>query len=333
MKPGMLPLSSFRAAARPLHPWRALVRCFGCSGGTAMLLKSVWVQQGLAQSTSATNVSSADSDVITHLGLTPWAGVGFVVLWLAIGASAVVAKHFVEYDSAPWVHWFEAFYLTGSVAYGGGQVMLPFMQHVVVKYDTICPADPHVPVSAAGWVPDLLVVQHRVPQLLTPNALVPLEPSSSCPPVSHRILQYCQAWRALLLVPSRARVKVPMRGGLAAHMQCYQVESNSTWVTEREFLTGLGIVQAMPGPLFNFSGYLGAVVRTPLRPLLSLSSPPVPAATPCTASLALPCMTLRPCLACPFLLHGPAPAGAASCELQPPCSSLPCTRESSASPT
>jgi len=32
---------------------------------------------------------------ITHLGLTPLAGVGFVVLWLAIGVGAVVAKHLV----------------------------------------------------------------------------------------------------------------------------------------------------------------------------------------------------------------------------------------------
>jgi chromate transporter len=31
------------------------------------------------------------------------------------------------------------------------------------------------------------------------------------------------------------------------------------WVSEEEFLAGYGAVQAMPGPLFTFSSYLGAV--------------------------------------------------------------------------
>ena len=31
------------------------------------------------------------------------------------------------------------------------------------------------------------------------------------------------------------------------------------WVGEQEFLAGYGLVQAMPGPLFTFSAYLGAV--------------------------------------------------------------------------
>ena len=30
------------------------------------------------------------------------------------------------------------------------------------------------------------------------------------------------------------------------------------WVSEADFLTGLALVQAMPGPLFNFAAYLGA---------------------------------------------------------------------------
>ena len=30
------------------------------------------------------------------------------------------------------------------------------------------------------------------------------------------------------------------------------------WVTETDFLTGFALVQAMPGPLFNFAAYLGA---------------------------------------------------------------------------
>lgn len=39
------------------------------------------------------------------------------------------------------------------------------------------------------------------------------------------------------------------------------------WVSQADFLTGLALVQAMPGPLFNFAAYLGACS------LLLLSSP------------------------------------------------------------
>ncbi len=33
------------------------------------------------------------------------------------------------------------------------------------------------------------------------------------------------------------------------------------WVSESDFLTGFALVQAMPGPLFNFAAYLGAHCR------------------------------------------------------------------------
>ena len=35
------------------------------------------------------------------------------------------------------------------------------------------------------------------------------------------------------------------------------------WVSESDFLTGFALVQAMPGPLFNFAAYLGARHRLP----------------------------------------------------------------------
>lgn len=34
----------------------------------------------------------------------------------------------------------------------------------------------------------------------------------------------------------------------------------ASWVTTEQFYAGLGVVQAMPGPLFNFSAYLGAII-------------------------------------------------------------------------
>ncbi|GLC61310.1 hypothetical protein PLESTB_001742100 [Pleodorina starrii] len=37
-------------------------------------------------------------------------------------------------------------------------------------------------------------------------------------------------------------------------------ELPNSWVTEKQFYAGLGAVQAMPGPLFNFSAYLGCIM-------------------------------------------------------------------------
>jgi chromate transporter len=36
-------------------------------------------------------------------------------------------------------------------------------------------------------------------------------------------------------------------------------ESTTSWITEEQFFAGLAMVQAMPGPLFNLSAYIGAV--------------------------------------------------------------------------
>ena len=35
---------------------------------------------------------------------------------------------------------------------------------------------------------------------------------------------------------------------------------NAGWVTEERFLTGYGAAQAIPGPMFAFSAYLGAII-------------------------------------------------------------------------
>ena len=40
-----------------------------------------------------------------------------------------------------------------------------------------------------------------------------------------------------------------------------QDEVVPAWMTKDQFLQGLGLAQSMPGPLFNFSSYLGAVYK------------------------------------------------------------------------
>ncbi|NJR41970.1 MAG: chromate transporter [Akkermansiaceae bacterium] len=37
-------------------------------------------------------------------------------------------------------------------------------------------------------------------------------------------------------------------------------EDPNTWVTQQQFKAGLAIIQAMPGPMFNLSAYLGATI-------------------------------------------------------------------------
>ncbi len=60
-----------------------------------------------------------------------------------------------------------------------------------------------------------------------------------------------------------------MSGFLFVHLLCRQLSLGQTdgdlrLITanvDRQFLQGLGIAQSMPGPLFNFSAYLGAVYQ------------------------------------------------------------------------
>jgi len=48
-------------------------------------------------------------------------------------------------------------------------------------------------------------------------------------------------------------------GGGQVVLPMLQDEVVPNWMTESQFLQGLGLAQSMPGPLFNFSSYLGAV--------------------------------------------------------------------------
>ena len=50
-------------------------------------------------------------------------------------------------------------------------------------------------------------------------------------------------------------------GGGQVVLLMLQDEVVPMWMTKNEFLQGLGLAQSMPGPLFNFSGYLGAVYQ------------------------------------------------------------------------
>lgn len=107
---------------------------------------------------------------------------GWIVALVALG----IAVSKTDYASNKELHWFEAFWRTGSIIFGGGQVVLPLLLNDVVQYDTTCSI-------ASGAT------------------------------------------------------------------SCVRSESLTSWVTEEQFFAGLAMAQAMPGPLFNLSAYLGAV--------------------------------------------------------------------------
>lgn len=50
-------------------------------------------------------------------------------------------------------------------------------------------------------------------------------------------------------------------GGGQVVLPMMQDEVVPAWMTNDQFLQGLGLAQSMPGPLFNFSAYLGAVYK------------------------------------------------------------------------
>lgn len=50
-------------------------------------------------------------------------------------------------------------------------------------------------------------------------------------------------------------------GGGQVVLPMLQDEVVPSWMTKDQFLQGLGLAQSMPGPLFNFSSYLGAVYK------------------------------------------------------------------------
>lgn len=148
------------------------------------------------------DVALPDKDeVIHHLGANKLGGAFLIAAWIAIWIAFASVANTTEYDGNEPAHWFEAFYRTGSIIFGGGQVVLPLLLRDVVQYRDAC--------------------------ALADGSVV-LDPAAAGVSVSD-----CVSYEPV-------------------------VRENS-WITEEQFFAGLGVVQAMPGPLFNLSAYIGAV--------------------------------------------------------------------------
>ena len=117
-------------------------------------------------------------DEVASYGATKIVGGFLIISWAVVLVLMVTVASQTDYDSNQYSHWFAAFFRTGSIIFGGGQVVLPLLLDDVVTYDSSQPNN---------------------------------------------------------------------------------IAANS-WVTEDQFFAGLALVQASPGPMFNFAAYLGAVM-------------------------------------------------------------------------
>ncbi len=136
---------------------------------------------------------------IHHSGVSQTSGFIFLSVWVSIWIAVSCMVKLRDYDSYPELHWFEAFYRTGSIIFGGGQVVLPLLLHDVVQYEDACVA--------------------------VDGSVVASTVNSTCTAV-------------------------------------VRVTKADSWLTEEQFFAGLGLVQAMPGPIFNLSAYIGALAAS-----------------------------------------------------------------------
>jgi len=140
---------------------------------------------------------------IQQLGLNKVAGGCLLIVWITILIVCIALRETgaVPYEgSGRALWWFESFYRTGSIIFGGGQVVLPLLIEEVVKYETVC-VDRLVGEPACVRTPDYELHGWDSPKV-------------------------------------------------------------NSWMSEAQFLAGLGIAQAMPGPLFNIAAYLGALTAS-----------------------------------------------------------------------
>eukprot|EP00199_Chlamydomonas_sp_CCMP681_P001026 CAMPEP_0119109864 /NCGR_PEP_ID=MMETSP1180-20130426/24373_1 /TAXON_ID=3052 ORGANISM="Chlamydomonas cf sp, Strain CCMP681" /NCGR_SAMPLE_ID=MMETSP1180 /ASSEMBLY_ACC=CAM_ASM_000741 /LENGTH=522 /DNA_ID=CAMNT_0007095877 /DNA_START=95 /DNA_END=1660 /DNA_ORIENTATION=- len=174
--------------------WLAIIGTL--SAGAAIYWSPVWLfpliiaVAGVLTIISNRNVDmslkTVADDGVQSLGVGMKVGAALILVWAGVLTTVLVLVRSLDYDhrkDSTALDWFEVFYRTGSIIYGGGQVVLPLLLSDLVKYD-------------------------------------------------------CQAGR---------------------NPPCQEDLANS-WMTGQQFYGGLGIVQAMPGPLFNLSAYLGAII-------------------------------------------------------------------------
>ena len=78
------------------------------------------------------------NETIAHLGLSKVGGGILILAWIVIWVVVVSFTSTTEYADNKELHWFEAFYRTGSIIFGGGQVVLPLLLKDVTDVAVTC---------------------------------------------------------------------------------------------------------------------------------------------------------------------------------------------------
>ena len=78
------------------------------------------------------------------------------------------------------------------------------------------------------------------------------------------------ARRAAPAAPARVRRRIPTPPQVVLPMLLAEVVPK--WASEATFIQGFALVQALPGPMFNFSAFLGGVARGPMGALVAWAS-------------------------------------------------------------
>ena len=110
------------------RPWT--FPCLILLGGlTSILMSKLFPRLMKTQSQKSMNAG------VGHLGLNKVGGAAVLALWIAVLVAVLVAAGQTAYVDQKELHWFAAFYRTGSIIFGGGQVVLPMLYNDVVAAD------------------------------------------------------------------------------------------------------------------------------------------------------------------------------------------------------
>ena len=102
--------------------------------------------------------------------------------------------------------------------------------------------------AAAGIIFVTLLLGSLLLTVAPPGQTVPGQPMA----IVHPAQVFGAFYRAGALVFGGGHVVLPLLEGAVVA---------PGWVSQRDFLSGYGAAQALPGPLFTFSAYLGALIR------------------------------------------------------------------------
>lgn len=89
-------------------------------------------QEQTSGNSAAVSAAENAASGLEHFGVGPIAGACLVVLVFIIFALSFAFTAALEYKDAKHLFWFAAFWRTGTVIWGGGQVVLPLLENEVV---------------------------------------------------------------------------------------------------------------------------------------------------------------------------------------------------------